>query len=339
MGSIFCSLYLRDTAKIGLPSQKLKLSFVQVLITHCDDMLNAQWLETFTVLCETAHFTGAANLLGMTQPGVSQHLQKLEQQVGQTLISRERKSFSLTPAGEAVLAIGQARRLEERALLEAIHSDAPDTGGVAIACSGSFAMLLYPQLLPLMLDAPRLTVRLEAAPRDNIVSGILERRFDLGVIDHKPEHPRLEAIRLGEEELCLILPVGSAPTPIRFEDLDARGFVAHPDGLAYADELFTLNFPNEFRGADRLHIRAFINQISQIPAPVAHGVGYTLLPRSGVDAFHHRKKLKIVKLPKARRHELWLTFLRGRQMPARLARVTGIIKEVAERLAPSEPEN
>ena len=66
-------------------------------------MLNAQWLETFVTLCETGHFTRAAEQLNMTQPGVSQHLQKLEAQIGQSLISRQGKSFSPTPAGEAVL--------------------------------------------------------------------------------------------------------------------------------------------------------------------------------------------------------------------------------------------
>ena len=37
-------------------------------------MLNATWIETFTVLAEEGHFTRAAQPLNMTQPGVSQHL-------------------------------------------------------------------------------------------------------------------------------------------------------------------------------------------------------------------------------------------------------------------------
>ena len=45
-------------------------------------MLNATWLNTFTTLCEVGHFTRTAELLGMTQPGVSQHLHKLASQVG-----------------------------------------------------------------------------------------------------------------------------------------------------------------------------------------------------------------------------------------------------------------
>lgn len=62
-------------------------------------MLNATWIETFTVLAEEGHFTRAAQRLNMTQPGVSQHLRKLERQVGHPLIAQDGKSFTLTEAG------------------------------------------------------------------------------------------------------------------------------------------------------------------------------------------------------------------------------------------------
>jgi DNA-binding transcriptional LysR family regulator len=268
----------------------------------------------------------------MTQPGVSQHLRKLEEQVGHRLISRQGKGFSLTPAGEAVLALALSRRREEKNLFRSMTHDAPDYGEVNIACSGSFAMLLYPQLLRLMQNASGLTIGLQATPREGIISGVLDRRFDLGIVGHKPDHPRLGAIYLGVEELCLILPAGDVFDQVRLADLDKRGFVAHPDGFAYADELFSLNFADDFRGADRLRVRGFVNQISQIPAPVAHGIGYTLLPRSGVDAYPDRDKLQIVTLPKSRSHDLWLIFSRGRQLPARIPPIMDIVKSVAEGL-------
>lgn len=236
-------------------------------------MLNAQWLETFVVLCETGHFTRAASLLNMTQPGVSQHLRKLEAQVGQSLISRQGKSFSPTPAGEAVLAVGRARRAEEQILQETVLRDDPAVGEVTIACSGSFAMLVYPYILSVMQGSPNLTIRLEATPQDKVLTGVLEGRFDLGVADHDPRHPRLEAEHLGQEELCLVVPHDAITSPISFQALEELGFVAHPDGFAYADDLFPMNFPEEFQGSDRLRIRTFVNQISQIPSPVALGIG------------------------------------------------------------------
>ncbi|WP_372841611.1 LysR family transcriptional regulator [Phaeovulum sp.] len=295
-------------------------------------MLNATWLDTFTTLCETGHFTRTAERLNMTQPGVSQHLRKLEDQVGQHLIAREGKSFTLTPAGEALFALGLSRRAEEGRLRDAIVTDDRDIGEVRIACSGSFAMLLYPILLPWMEAAPDLAIHLEAAPQADILSGLLDGRFDLGVLGADPEHARLEAQHLGREELCLILPAGLADVPTSYPELDARGFIAHPDGYDYADDLLNLNFPGAYPGADRMRVRAYVNQIGQIPAPVARGVGYTLLPRSGVEAFGQKDLLRVVQLPKRRWHELWLATRRGRALSARLAYSRDLIIKAAAQL-------
>lgn len=292
-------------------------------------MLNAQWLETFTALIETGHFTRTAELLGMTQPGVSQHLRKLEDQVGQSLISRQGKSFSPTPAGEAVFELGRARRIEEHNLRETILRDDPAVGEVVVACSGSFAMLLYPHLFSLMQASPNLIIRLEAAPQDSILSGILDGRFDLGIADHKPGHPRLDTEHMGQEELCLVLPRDEVTSPISFQALEELGFVAHPDGFAYADELFSLNFPDAFQGSDQLRIRTFVNQISQIPSPVVQGIGYTLLPRSGVNAYPGKNRLRVASLSNSRHHDLWLIFRRGRALPSRITRIAGMIQTIA----------
>lgn len=292
-------------------------------------MLNATWLETYVTLTETGHFTRAAERLNMTQPGVSQHLRKLEEQLGQSLIAQEGKSFTLTPAGEAVRNLGLLRRTEERQLRDTITSDDPDVGEVRIACSGSFAQLLYPRLLALMKDAPRLLVHLEAAPQDTVVSGVLDRRFDLGVVGQDTGHPRLNAQSIGREELCLILPGDASDETVTFESLEDRGFVAHPDGFAYADDLLSLNFPESFNGADRMTVRTFVNQIGQIPSPVAEGIGYTLLPRSGIEAFSERNRLKIVSLPHRRYYELWSITRRGPEPTTRLRAIMKIAQEVA----------
>ncbi|MDN5567973.1 MAG: LysR family transcriptional regulator [Paracoccus sp. (in: a-proteobacteria)] len=294
-------------------------------------MLNAGWLETFVTLCDTGHFTRAAQRLGMTQPGVSQHLRKLEAQVGQPLIAQQGKSFALTQAGEAVLELGRMRREQERRLRQAIQTDDPDQGDVRIACSGSFALLLAPELLPLMQRAPGLMIHLEAAPQASVLDGLKEGRFDLGLLGQDPTHPRLSAEHLGQEELCLVLPQAWCD-PVDFDDLQTAGFVAHPDGFAYADDLFALNFPDQFTGAEGLRIRAFVNQIGQIPTPVARGIGYTLLPRSGIDTHPDRSGLRIGRLARPRYHQLWLVWRRDRPTTARMQQVAARIRQVAQGL-------
>lgn len=62
--------------------------------------------------------------------------------------------------------------------------------------------------------------------------------------------------------------------------------------------MLKLNFPGDYPGSDWLRPRGAINQIGQISALVTQGIGYTLLPRSGVEAFADKARLAVAPLPK-----------------------------------------
>ena len=55
---------------------------------------------TFLTVCETMHFTRAAELLHITQPAVSHQIHALEEQYGAPLFSYEGKKLLLTDAGK-----------------------------------------------------------------------------------------------------------------------------------------------------------------------------------------------------------------------------------------------
>ncbi|SHK49610.1 DNA-binding transcriptional regulator, LysR family [Shimia gijangensis] len=290
-------------------------------------MLNATWLNTFTTLCEIGHFTRSADTLGMTQPGVSQHLRKLEAQVGKPLIVQEGKSFTPTPAGEALFKVGLARRQQERDLKEVIQRDDPDVGEVRIGCSGSFAMWLYPHLLERLRLAPELALHLTAAPQGNVLRGLFCGELDLGILAGQPHQPQLEAKMILREELCLVVPRSIQSQDVDLTDLNKLGFVAHPDGHEYADGLLGRNFAKDYQGSDHLKTRTSVNQIGQILTPVAEGLGFAILPRSGIDAFARRRDVSILDLPYKHHHDLWLTFRRGRSKFARIASVIALIEK------------
>lgn len=262
----------------------------------------------------------------MTQPGVSQHLRKLEGEVGASLIVKEGKRFLLTPAGEAVLAFGQSLRQKTGELISSIAVDDPTRGEVSIACSGSVALLLYPQFLTLMAEAPELVIRLEAAPQPRVLDGVLTGSFNFGIVDHAPTHPRLSGHKIGSDELCLILPAGFVGNP-SFGELQELGFIGHPDGFSYAEELLTANFPGDFHGTEQLRLRSFINQIGQIPEPVAQGIGYTILPRSGIDPHPKRSLLHCLQMSNPVRHSLYLIQRKAGVQAARMARVMQTIRQ------------
>ena len=65
-------------------------------------MINPIWLDTFITLVETGNFTRTAEQRFMTQPGVSQHIKKLEDVCNCELVIRLGKGIQLTEQGQRV---------------------------------------------------------------------------------------------------------------------------------------------------------------------------------------------------------------------------------------------
>jgi DNA-binding transcriptional LysR family regulator len=83
-------------------------------------MLDPKLLRTFVVVGRVLHFGRAAQILHSTQPGVTQHIAKLEALLGVPLFKRSKRSVEMTDAGK--IFARQASRV--LALLEKMEIDA-----------------------------------------------------------------------------------------------------------------------------------------------------------------------------------------------------------------------
>lgn len=256
-------------------------------------MLNRQWLSTFITLVEVGHFTRTAEHLHMTQPGVSQHIQKLEAQVGVNLLFRQGRQFELTAAGERLYHWARTLQQEERQLLASLSDDVPDEGACRIACSGALALQLYPLFLDHQVAFPKLQLSLEAAPNQRILAQLAAGEIELGLVSHADIPSAFSYQKLGEQPLQLVVPAAWQGDETSFEALNELGFIDHPDGAHYAERV--LIHWGGFEGYERLARRGYINQISQILLPVAKGLGYTVLPAAAVTAFDHPALIRVVR--------------------------------------------
>lgn len=91
-------------------------------------MINSKFLNTFLNLVEVGHYTKTAKLLNMTQSGVSQHIDKLEQSIGKTIINNTGKKFELTQAGHLLYKYAVDIRDREQELVSQIGHDYPYEG-------------------------------------------------------------------------------------------------------------------------------------------------------------------------------------------------------------------
>lgn len=291
-------------------------------------MINANWLNTFVTLVDTGHFTKTAEKLFMTQPGVSQHINKLEKACRHPLIQRDKKRFELTEQGRLVYQYAKALNESEQKLLENLAFDNPYAGKCTIACSGALALLLYPELLERQVKHQELRVNLKAAPNHQILAEIQTGQIDVGIVTHLPDPSLFDIEAIGVEQLCLVLPKSEKPG----ESLDADalmklGLINHPDAKHYLSIYFGQNQDTNFKGLNITDIpeTGYVNQISQILEPVARGLGFTILPKSAVDSFISVNKLEIYQSQKPVLEKLYKVTKRNRQLPARFDVISEVL--------------
>src|SRR4051812_17676856 len=64
-------------------------------------------LRSFTATVRAGSITGAAHALGLSQPAVSQRIQRLEKAVGERVLIRDARGTRVTSAGETLLAYAE----------------------------------------------------------------------------------------------------------------------------------------------------------------------------------------------------------------------------------------
>lgn len=282
-------------------------------------MLNPIWLQTFRTLVEVGHFTQTAEKLFMTQPGVSQHINKLELACGHNLIKRYNKTFEVTEQGRRVYQYAIKIDEQQAQLIESLDFDNSTVGQCRIACSGPMALHIYPQLLTIQKQYPELTFHLEAAPKNRILEGIQAGTFDLGIVTDKPSEHLFNSENCGTEELALVLPKALKGKTLTAELLAECGLISHPDALYYLSLYFNHCGEPSFAklNPDKILSVGYINQLSQILVPISEGIGFTVLPQSALNAFAYRDMLHVHQPQKVVYESLYIVHKKGRELASR----------------------
>jgi len=238
-------------------------------------MLKFSWLKTFSTLAETKNFTETANKLAMTQPGVSQHIRKLEDNLGQQLIVRKDRHFELTPEGKTVLKYARQILEGEKFVRANINDTDPHRGNCFISSPGGVGTLIYPWLLDIQQQWPHLQINFTFNPTEEVEESIRNGESDIGFITHATNASGLMVESVSKEKLCLVLP-GDAEID-SFIQLENLGFIDHPDAKLIASDVLPHLYKNANIDIENLKKSGYINHVGMICDPVARGFGYTVL--------------------------------------------------------------
>ncbi len=180
-------------------------------------------LEGFLLAAERGSLTRAARELGITQPGLSRQIQRLERELGVVLFWRVRDGIRLTPAGELARAYAhEALELHRQLLRELRGAKASLQGDLRIIASTTPGEYVVPHLVAeFARDHPGVTATVYTADSQLVADEVLERRWDLGFAGARLERQGLRFDPVAEDEIVLAVPPHHPFAGLREVPLDA----------------------------------------------------------------------------------------------------------------------
>ncbi|MDR5784630.1 LysR family transcriptional regulator [Caballeronia sp. LZ065] len=183
-------------------------------------------LQTLLCVVDCGSFTLAAQQLRISQPTVSERIQRLETNVGMKLLTRTTRRVETTPAGVRLCA-------EARALLRGIDALMDDFREAALqqrarvtvaTTPGIAAVLLPPLIRAFHEESPGYHVDMLDGQYEDVLRHIELGETDFAVVTFDGDSRFFEFNDLAEEEMVLVLPQGHPllSGPINMTDLSGQ---------------------------------------------------------------------------------------------------------------------
>lgn len=252
--------------------------------------LDPRRLLIFRDVARAGSISAAARALGWTQPAVSQHLARLEREVGGPLLLRSTQGVTLTPAGTALLRRADTVAGELHAAAEelAAHADLRSGRVRLVAFPSAAATLLPAAVAALAATHPDVEVNFVEAEPPQATEAVRSGDADLALVfGHQGPPPDLEPLvwlPLGTEPVHLVVPPAhpaARAATLRLGDLAGDAWIA--GCVRCREHLVARCAEAGFAPVVRHQTDDYV----VVQNLVAAGLGVTSLPASALAAYRH----------------------------------------------------
>jgi LysR family hydrogen peroxide-inducible transcriptional activator len=235
-------------------------------------------LRYVAAVARTGNFSRAAEQCHVSQPSLSQQVQKLEDELGERLFERTRRGVRLTPAGEAFLPRA-LRVLEEvnSALREAREAGELLRGTLRVGVLPTIAPYLLPGVIAAFAKKfPGVEIVVQEDTTAQLLRAAAVYEIDLALASLPLPDDHFEFEPLFTEELLLALPAGhrlAMKRRIAAADLEGERLIVMKEGHCLGDQVLA------FCGRQATAAVRFRSaQLETIHALVRAGLGISLVP-------------------------------------------------------------
>ncbi len=282
-GSVECIAFASGGERVFLLSQ-------QYARCQSGRYMDIHQLELFLAVMDSPSMTRAAEKIHLSPGAVSLQLHNLAEELHTELFVRRGKKLVATPAAlrlaehakEVVRMMGHIQQLFENDLAKDVRPFHFATGVTTLIYQ------LGGPLRQLRKRYPNAEIRVTVGVTEEMVAGLLDRRFDLALISLPVSEAKLRLIPLFEEELLVVRPsankVGSGHVgSMRASELREVPFLLYPKRSNV--RLVIDKFFSEIGVLPRVLMEA--DDTEAIKRLVESGFGYSILPQHALRGSSH----------------------------------------------------
>jgi len=240
-------------------------------------------LRYVVAVAQARSFSRAAERCHVSQPSLSQQIQKLEDELGERLFDRTKREARLTSHGETFLPRA-VRILEEADAAKREAADAKSLlrGTVTVGVLPTIAPYLLPAAMAIFTEKfPGVEIVVQEDTTARLLKLALACEIDFALASPPIRDERLEVRKLFSEELLIALPPGHPLTrkrTVTANDLEGERLIVMKEGHCLADQV--LGFCDRQGLHHRISFRSA--QLETIQSLVRAGLGISLIPAMAV---------------------------------------------------------
>lgn len=165
-------------------------------------------LEAFVAVVQYNSFSKAADMIYLSQPTISAHINSLENEIGAQLLIRSTKAVYPTQTGKELF--HRAKNIlvmRDEAISSINRIDQEMRGEISILASSVPAQFLLPKIITaFQKNYPHIVFHIHQADSQQVVEGLLGYRYDFGIMGTSVHYRQLVTVPFYCDTLVLITP-------------------------------------------------------------------------------------------------------------------------------------
>jgi len=288
-------------------------------------------LLVFYEVVKARSFSRAADVLFMTQPGVSNHVAQLEAQTGNPLLTREKGKFQLTKEGRIVFKYAEKIETLAKELEHTIRSMQKDIKPfLRIGSPPVYSRIVMPYILSSFQKVyPDIKIRLDVGGSDEMVGSVLSMHNDIVVVANTRASKKLYVLPFLKEELVLITAKNNplaGKGPVSLKEVEAYPFIMREEGSGTRRAVLSAFQSMDINPQGIVEVKSteFIKEW------VSQGKGVSVVVKRAVSG-EELKTLSVIPLKESLSMEISVCFLKSRKNDRTIQKFSDHLKELSQK--------